>query len=315
MTEPVPLTPAERRRALEFVAYRQKFSKLLYFRPYPKQLAFYALGKTKRERLFMAGTQVGKSEAGAFEAALHATGRYPEWWPGKRFDKPTRGWCSGITSMDVRNVQQRKLCGTPGVEADWGTGQIPKECLIDRSRAPGIVDAIDQLQVRHVTGGTSIIQFKSYEQGRAKFQGDTIHYGWADEEPDPNSNSTRDIYDEFLARLTGDGLLFTTFTPLFGPTRLVESFTAEDHPDRGFVTMDLDEAEHFTPEERERRLAGYKAHERDARKSGIPKLGSGAIFLTPEENIIEAPLAYIPGIPGSSSGASTSASGIRSRPR
>jgi hypothetical protein len=25
--------------------------------------------------------------AGAMEAAMHATGRYPDWWEGKRFDK------------------------------------------------------------------------------------------------------------------------------------------------------------------------------------------------------------------------------------
>ena len=28
--------------------------------------------------------------AGGFEAAIHATGRYPDWWKGKRFDKPRR---------------------------------------------------------------------------------------------------------------------------------------------------------------------------------------------------------------------------------
>jgi phage terminase large subunit-like protein len=293
VTIPAPLTPAERRRALEFIAHRQKYFKLLYFKPYPKQLEFFNLGATKRERLFEAGTQVGKSQSGAFEVACHLTGRYPDWWRGKRFDKPTRGWCAGVTSSDVRNVQQRKLCGTPGVEADWGTGMIPKECLIDRSRAPGIVDAIDQLQVRHITGGTSIAQFKSYEQGRAKFQGDTIDWGWADEEPDPSNNSTREVYDEFLSRLSGDGILFTTFTPLFGPTPLVNSFN-EDHPDRGVIRMSLDEAEHFTEAEKAKRKAGYKKHEYDARVYGIPKLGSGAIFETPEEYLIEAPITHVP---------------------
>ena len=284
-----PLTPEQKRRALEFIAYRKKFFRLAYFTPYPKQLAFFAMGATKRERLFMAGNQVGKSEAGAYEASLHATGLYPPNWPGRRFDHPTRGWAAGVTSLDVRNVLQRKLCGTPGVDADWGTGMIPKEHLLDKSLARGITDAYDQIQVRHVTGGTSIIQFKSYEQGRAKFQGDTIDWGWADEEPEK-----QEVYDEFLTRLTGDGILFTTFTPLFGPTLLVDAFTGHEHPDRGMVTMSLDEAEHFTSEQREKRLAGYKPHERDARARGIPKLGSGAIFLTPEELVTESAISYVP---------------------
>lgn len=289
LTPERPLTPEQRRKALEFIAYQQRFWRWKFFRPYPKQLAFYALGRTKRERLFMAGNQVGKSEAGAFEATCHSTGLYPQWWPGRRFDHPTRGWAAGVTSLDVRNVLQRKLCGTPGVDADWGTGMIPKEHLLDKSLARGITDAYDQIQVRHVTGGTSIIQFKSYEQGRAKFQGDTIDWGWADEEPEK-----QEVYDEFLTRLTGDGILFTTFTPLFGPTLLVDAFTGREHPDRGMVTMSLDEAEHFSAEQREKRLAGYKPHERDARARGIPKLGSGAIFLTPEEIVVEQAISYVP---------------------
>jgi hypothetical protein len=41
-----------------------------------------------RERLLMADNQLDKTIAGGFEAAMHATGRYPDWWQGRRFDKP-----------------------------------------------------------------------------------------------------------------------------------------------------------------------------------------------------------------------------------
>ena len=37
----------------------------------------------------MAGNQLGKTLAGGVEAAMHVTGRYPDWWQGKRFDEPT----------------------------------------------------------------------------------------------------------------------------------------------------------------------------------------------------------------------------------
>src|SRR5215470_19562823 len=65
--------------------------RLRYYAPYPKQADFHAAGVTHRERLLMAGNQIGKTMAGGMEAAMHATGRYPDWWKGRRFDRPTVG--------------------------------------------------------------------------------------------------------------------------------------------------------------------------------------------------------------------------------
>src|SRR5260370_38599710 len=59
------------------------------YRPYAKQAAFHAAGLAHRERLFLAGNQLGKTVAGAFEEAIHPTGRYPDWWRGRRFTRPT----------------------------------------------------------------------------------------------------------------------------------------------------------------------------------------------------------------------------------
>jgi hypothetical protein len=56
------------------------------YRPYAKQREFHAAGASARARLLMAGNQLGKTIAGGFEAAMHATGRYPGWWQGRRFD-------------------------------------------------------------------------------------------------------------------------------------------------------------------------------------------------------------------------------------
>src|SRR5689334_14530497 len=69
--------------------------RLNYYRPYPKQAGFHAAGATTRERLLMAGNQLGKTLAGGFEAAMHLTGRYPDWWQGRRFDRPTVAWAGG----------------------------------------------------------------------------------------------------------------------------------------------------------------------------------------------------------------------------
>jgi phage terminase large subunit-like protein len=274
-------------RALD---YRKTYQQFFDFKPYPKQSEFLALGLGKRERLLIAGNQNGKTHTGAYEAACHMTGLYPDDWKGRRWDRPTRGWITGETSLVVRDVQQKKLCGEPGVEESFGTGMIPKELFVDKpSLARGVTDAYDTIQVRHKSGGISVARFKSYEQGRAKFQGESIDWGWADEEP------PEDVYAELLARtIATGGMLYTTFTPLKGRSSVVIRFLDEPSPDRGVVTMTIDDALHIPAEERERIIAGFLPHEREARARGVPMLGEGRIFMMPEDGISEPPIEYIP---------------------
>ena len=54
---------------------------------------------------------------------------------------------------------------------------------------------------------------------------------------------------------------------------------------RAVVTMTIDDAEHYTPEQREAIVASYPEHEREARAKGIPTMGSGRIFPITEESI------------------------------
>jgi hypothetical protein len=52
----------------------------------------------------MAANQIGKTLAGGMETAMHATGRYPDWWKGKRFEAPTVGWACGVSGEVVRDI-------------------------------------------------------------------------------------------------------------------------------------------------------------------------------------------------------------------
>lgn len=263
---------------------------LLTFEPYTKQQDHLALGRTKRERLLMAGNRLGKSETGAFEAACHLTGKYPKWWKGRVFEGPTKGWIAGVTSLDTRNVCQTKLCGQYGVESAFGAGMIAKADLVDKSLARGVTDAYDTIQVRHVSGGISTAQFKSFEQGRQKFQGEGLDWIWFDEEP------PLDIYSEGLTRIgERDGIAWLTFTPLEGRSSVVIRYLDEPDNDRAVTTITIDEATHITPETKARMLSGYLAHELEARARGVPMLGSGRIFTAPEASIVEAPIEHIPG--------------------
>lgn len=185
---------------------------------YPKHMAFFDAGVVHRERLFMAGNRVGKSETGAYETTLHATGRYPHWWTGKRFDEAGEGWAAGSTLETMRDIVQAKLLG-PDVD-NPGNGMIPYDDIVDIKKRPNGNGALDYVDVKRQTGTqVSRIGFKSYDQGRKNFEGTAKHFVWLDEEPPPK------IYTECVTRTaTTRGIVLVTFTPLNGATQVVREF-------------------------------------------------------------------------------------------
>jgi len=130
----------------------------------------------------------------------------------------------------------------------------------------GTPDLLDHIKVSHISGGESTLAFKSYEQGREKWRGETLDIVWFDEEP------PQDIYSEGLTRTNATGgMTYMTFMDKPAGT--------------GVTTMTIDDAEHYTQEQREAIIASYPAHEREARTKGVPTLGSGRIFAITDETI------------------------------
>src|SRR5215469_14292239 len=117
---------------------------LAHYVPYPRQEQFHNAGATHRERLLMAANQSGKTLAGGMECAMHAAGRYPDWWKGVRFDGPTVGWVAGVTGETVRDTVQRVLIGRPGQE---GTGAIPKDAIAELVPSRGAPELLDTIRV------------------------------------------------------------------------------------------------------------------------------------------------------------------------
>jgi phage terminase large subunit-like protein len=199
-------------------------NRLAAYEPYSKQLAFHTAGAVHRERLFMAGNQLGKTMAGGAEWAMHLTGRYPDWWQGKTFADPVRLWAAGVTGLSTRDNPQRILVGPPQQPEAWGTGMIPGDAIKETITSRGVVNALDAVVVTYGGGGDlqrgeSVVSFKSYEQGREKWQGETLHGVWFDEEP------PLDIYSEGLTRTnTTGGITIVTFTPLQGMSEVVMQF-------------------------------------------------------------------------------------------
>ncbi len=201
---------------------------------YQKHLEFFRAGRTYRERCFMAANRVGKTEgAGGYELTCHLTGRYPDWWEGRRFAGPVRTWAAGKTNETTRDVPQLALLGPVVYEGNRksvaGTGLIRGDLLDLPTWKPAADNLVDTIKVRHATGGWSMLGFKAYKQGRGSFEGTGKHCIWLDEEP------PMDVYGECLIRTaTTNGILMLTFTPKIGMSKVVLQFMpAEFRPDMG----------------------------------------------------------------------------------
>lgn len=282
------LSYSEKLELLQLTERKEKIKRqerLRDYRPYAKQKQFHALDR--RERLFSAGNQLGKTVAGSFEMAMHLTGEYPDWWQGKRFDKPIVALAGSESAELTRDGVQRLLIGPPDREEDWGTGAIPARLITARARRMGVQNALDSVTVKHASGGHSTLYFKSYDQGRTKWQAATVDFVWMDEEP------PEDVYFEAITRTNAtNGYIIVTFTPLKGMSNVVARFLrGEESPQRGHVTMTIDDADHISPERKAEIIASYPPHEREARTLGIPSLGAGAIYPVPFTDVSCKPFA------------------------
>lgn len=279
------------RRIYRFFPDEGKFPR----RAYLKHLKFFEMGARLRQRAFMAGNRVGKTMAGLYETVLHMTGEYPAWWVGRRYRRSVRVWIAGDTSKSVREGLQVKLFGDWG---DFGTGMIPADKLLRWSPKQGTPEAVDTFAVKHATGGISRGELKSYDQGRIAFQSTERDVILLDEEP-----ADEGIYTECLTRtMTTNGIVMLTFTPLRGASAIVTRFLTKGLPiegaindSRGLVMAGWNDVPHLTEKDKEELKAEYPNEtERKARTLGIPTLGSGLVFLVPEDDLIVEPFRVPP---------------------
>ena len=212
---------------------------------YPKFLSFFRAGAVHRERAIIAGNRVGKSQTLLYEIVTHATGEYPDWWEGRRFTGPVNVWLAGKTSTTTKDILQVGLLGPDG---QFGSGMIPGRHIHHvQMKAGATSGTAGTIWVRHVSGGLSCIQLKSYDQGRGAFEGTSQHIVACDEEP------PLDVYTEMLLRTMatgqqGDpgaftgGMLMMTFTPLEGMSKVVLRFLPNgSFPPDGIVRDDRTE--------------------------------------------------------------------------
>jgi phage terminase large subunit-like protein len=231
---------------------------------YIKHLLFIAAGLTHQERLFLAANRIGKTDVAAYEIASHLSGRYPHWWHGRRFDKPTKWWAAGDTRQTTRDVVQTALLGRhEGIPTKEYSGMIEPRLIVNVVRASGgVANCVDTIYIEHVNkdaNGAPLLSelgFKSYDQGRRTFQGTEKDGIWLDEEPpapqelsEAQAQGSSEVYTECLLRLlTTKGLLISTFTPLKGYTPFLRGYT-ETSVMPGTGGADVDAKTHFFPDQ------------------------------------------------------------------
>lgn len=262
------------------VADDMQYNQLRYFRPFEHQSRFFATGASDR-RGILAANRIGKTVSTCSETAMHLTGQYPEWWTGRRFDKPITAMVAGEGWSQVALVLQAELLGTNDVKIreQLGTGFIPRNTIVQdtmRSDGPNCIG----VEILHRSGSNSYLLFANYTQEVRQMQGFKLNLAVFDEQP-PD-----DFFSEIVTRTaTTQGQVLCSFTPLKGLNGLVSKFWNHEE---GYehIRVSWDDVPEYDPwgepfllnSTRRQLERDYLPHERDARRHGVPVMGKGAVF-------------------------------------
>lgn len=242
---------------------RLKHNRLEYYQPHAKQESFHR--SRKRNRWVFGGNRTGKTECGAVEAVWYARGNHPY----KDIRTPTRGWVVSLTNEVQRDVAQRKILSY--INPSW-----IKDIHVRSGRKDDPENAIiDFIILESIHGGSSIIGFKSCDQGREKFQGTSQHWVWFDEEP------PEEIYDECKMRVIDTrGDLWGTMTPLQGLTWVYDDIYLNERqdPEIEYWLMEWADNPHLSPEEIAKLESTMTEDEREARQYGKFVAMSGLVY-------------------------------------
>ena len=290
LEEKIKALPADspERKILALALRRIEQRKLIHYKPYHWQADFHNAGADNQQRLLMCANGVGKTLCGAAETSMHLTGRYPDWWKGRRFETAVHWWIGSISNQTQRDYTQPALFGA-NLGDGLGTGFIPGECIVGRPRPrqAGIGDVVDMAFVRHISGKDSTVTMKTYEQGWRMWQGAAPMGIWIDEQPDETAKDEKPIFSEIITRIfRSNGIMYATLTPLLGETDMIRHFmTAPAGSGIWWRGATWDDAPHLNQEQKEIAKRSYGEHEVDVRTQGVPMMGMGRVFTTPEAEI------------------------------
>jgi len=226
--------------------FRRNEDPLKYSERHFKQSQFYKAPQSTRALFW--GNRVGKTEVGAMEVARYMLGEHEY----RDVTPPVEVW-SICPSFDAQaETTQKKLLY-----------YLPKSRIVDTTTIrKGIYSSIT---VKANNGTLSVINFKSYEQGRSKFQGAGKRLIWFDEEP------PHDIYEECVVRQeAGQSLdIVLTMTPIKGMTWVYDEIFLSTDTGLYFVsTAGWDDNPWLTDEQKNIMSRGLTREALEVRKYG-----------------------------------------------
>lgn len=245
---------------------------------YGWQYDFCKSTKDYHESCLCAANQIGKTRVGTTIDAFHLTGKYPDDYPGHRFQNAPLCWSLGYSMEKTRDLLQTELFGLFSPQTGFIGGLIPADKILSYESASGTSNAMRTVRVKHATGATAVMQFWSYSQGQHAIMGDVVDWVHVDEEPKDQT-----IRPQLLTRtINGDngrgGRIIYTFTPENGRTELVIQFMDTPSSDQKYMQKGWIDAPHMTEEKKKRLLDQYPEYQRKMRSEGEPMLGHGRIY-------------------------------------
>lgn len=221
---------------------RRRIDPLKYADQHDKQKEATATPQAIRALFW--GNRVGKTEWGAQETARYGTANHPY----RAVADGVEIWCA-CPSFDAQEetTQKKLLTYLPEgsiAHIDYLRGKIIKKMVL--------------------TNGT-IISFKSYEQGREKFQGTGKRLIWFDEEP------PKDIWEECFVRVEAGQQLdvILTMTAVKGMTWVYDNiYLNTSNPDLFISEAGWDDNPFLTEKQKEQMGRGLSAQALKVRREG-----------------------------------------------
>ena len=235
-----------------------------------KQLAFHKC--LKKNRWVFGGNRSGKTECGAVETVYMARGNHPY----RENRKNTFGWVVSLSREVQRDVAQAKVLHY--LNPAW----IADITMLSGKKESPEYGVIDQIIIKNVFGGVSVIGFKSCDQGREKFQGSSLDYVWFDEEP------PKDVYEECRMRVIDkNGDIFGTMTPLKGLTFIYDEIYLNSGNSKDVWYEFMEWADNpFLPEKEIKALTEtLSAEQLESRRYGRFRANGGLVYPEFDENL------------------------------
>jgi len=221
---------------------RVKDDPLKYAKQHSKQIQ--ATQSDKAIRSLFWGNRVGKTEWGASETARYATNNHPH----RNIGDPIEIWCVCPSYEVQEETTQKKLLT-----------YLPEKEIEHISYLRGRI--IKKIRMKSGT----IIDFKSYDQGREKFQGTGKRLIWFDEEP------PKDIWEECFVRVEAGQQLdvILTMTAIKGLTWVYDSIYLDtNNPDLYISEAGWDDNPWLTDKQKKQMSRGLSEAALKVRREG-----------------------------------------------